>query len=141
LGGRGRDFRFLQERLGLRGKWRPCQVLLLCLSSKFYSTVRFGVQFKAKVFIFDWFSFASLVRKWYGASMKQNFKVTAIWDPEAEVFTSTSNIPGLVVEAETFEEFVSLVEVLAPEMLEANLPSAKRPFLFDIELHRTLAVA
>lgn len=57
------------------------------------------------------------------------------------VFTSSSNIPGLVVEADTFEEFVSLVEALAPEMLEANLPSAKRPFLFDIELHRTLAVA
>jgi Domain of unknown function (DUF1902) len=73
--------------------------------------------------------------------MKQTFKVTAIWDAEAEVFTSTSNIPGLVVEAETFEEFVSLVEVLAPDMLEANLPSAKRPFVFDIELHRTLAVA
>ena len=73
--------------------------------------------------------------------MKQNFKVTAIWDPEVKVFTSESNIPGLVVEAETFEEFVSLVEALAPEMLEANMPSAKRPFLFDIELHRTLAVA
>ena len=45
------------------------------------------------------------------------------------------------MEADTFEEFVSLVEALAPEMLEANMPSAKRPFLFDIELHRTLAVA
>jgi Domain of unknown function (DUF1902) len=73
--------------------------------------------------------------------MKQNFKVTAIWDVEAKVFTSTSDIPGLVVEAETFEEFVSLVEALAPEVLEANLPGARRPFLFDIELHRTLAVA
>jgi hypothetical protein len=73
--------------------------------------------------------------------MKQNFKVTAIWDEEAEVFTSQSNIPGLVVEADTFEEFVSLVEALAPEMLQANLPHVKRPFLFDIDLHRTLAVA
>ncbi len=73
--------------------------------------------------------------------MKQKFRVTAIWDPEAEVFTSSSNIPGLTVEVETFEEFDSLVEVLAPEMLEANLPNAKRPFLFDIELLRTLAVA
>jgi len=73
--------------------------------------------------------------------MKSNFKVTATWDPEAKVFTSTSNIPGLVVEADTFEEFVSLVGALAPEMLEANMPRAKRPFHFDIELHRTLAVA
>jgi Domain of unknown function (DUF1902) len=54
--------------------------------------------------------------------MNQKFKVTAIWDPEVKVFTSHSNIPGLVVEADTFEEFVSLVEVLAPEMLEANVP-------------------
>jgi Domain of unknown function (DUF1902) len=73
--------------------------------------------------------------------MVQKFKVTANWDPEAEVFTSTSDVPGLVVEAETFEEFVSLVEELGPEVLEANVPSAKRPYLFDIELHRTLAVA
>jgi hypothetical protein len=73
--------------------------------------------------------------------MKQKFKVTAIWDQEAEVFTSQSNIPGLVIEADTFEEFVSLVEALAPEMLEANRPNVKRPFSFDIELHRTLAVA
>jgi Domain of unknown function (DUF1902) len=73
-----------------------------------------------------WFSFASLGRKCYEALMKQNFKVTAIWDSEAEVFTSTSNIPGLVVEAETFEEFVSLVEVLAPAMLEANMPTVQR---------------
>jgi Domain of unknown function (DUF1902) len=53
--------------------------------------------------------------------MNQKFKVTAIWDPEVKVFTSHSNIPGLVVEAETFEEFVLLVEALAAEMLEANL--------------------
>jgi Domain of unknown function (DUF1902) len=73
--------------------------------------------------------------------MNQKFKVTAIWDPEVKVFTSDSNIPGLVVEAETFEEFVSLVEALAPEMLEANMPIAKRPFLFETELHRALVVA
>ncbi len=88
-----------------------------------------------------WFAFANSADKCYGISMRQNFKIAAIWDPVANVFTSTSNIPGLVVEADTFEEFVSLVEALAPEMLEANMPSAKRPFLFDIELHRTLAVA
>ena len=77
----------------------------------------------------------------YVSAMRQSFKVTAVWDPEAKVFTSTSDIPGLVVEAETFEEFVSLVEALAPEVLEANMPKAKRPYLFDIESHRALAVA
>ena len=68
--------------------------------------------------------------------MIQLFIVTAVWDYEANVFNSSSNIPGLVVEADTFEEFVSLVEALAPEMLEDNLPQVKRPYHFDIESHR-----
>jgi Domain of unknown function (DUF1902) len=69
------------------------------------------------------------------------YKVVANWDAEAGVFTSQSNVPGLVIEAESFEEFVELVETLGPEMLEANVPAAKRPFVFDIESHRSLAVA
>lgn len=73
--------------------------------------------------------------------MAQKFTITANWDDEAKVFTSTSDIPGLVVEADTFEEFVSLVETLAPDMLEANLPHVKRPYHLDIQSHRTLAVA
>ncbi|NJM30434.1 MAG: DUF1902 domain-containing protein [Rhizobiales bacterium] len=73
--------------------------------------------------------------------MPQTFTVTATWDEEAKVFTSSSDIPGLVVEAGTFEEFVSLVEALAPEMLAANLPNVKRPYHFDIQSHRSLAVA
>ncbi len=73
--------------------------------------------------------------------MGTTFKVAAVWDSEAKVFTSTSDVPGLVIEADTFEEFVSLVEALAPEMLEANVPEAKRPYYFEIESHRALAVA
>ena len=45
--------------------------------------------------------------------MAHTFKVTADWDDEAKDFTSTSDIPGLVVEVDTFEEFVLLVEALA----------------------------
>ncbi len=73
--------------------------------------------------------------------MVQNFKINAVWDDEAKVFTSASEIPGLVVEAETFEEFVSLVEALAPQMLADNMPHVKRPYHFDIQSHRSLAVA
>jgi hypothetical protein len=36
--------------------------------------------------------------------MAKAFTVTAVWDPDAEVFATTSDIPGLVVEAATFEE-------------------------------------
>ena len=65
--------------------------------------------------------------------MDQTFKVTATWDPDAKVFTSLSDIPGLVIEAETFEEFIALVEDLAPDVVAANLPQVKRPYHFDIQ--------
>ncbi len=69
------------------------------------------------------------------------FKVTATWDPEAGVFTSLSNIPGLVVEAESFDELISLVEALAPDVIAANLPEETRPYRVHVEMRRDLAVA
>jgi Domain of unknown function (DUF1902) len=73
--------------------------------------------------------------------MAKVFKVKAVWDHDAGVFYSQSDIPGLVVEADTFEAFVCLVELLAPEMLEANAPEITRPYRFEIESHRVLEVA
>jgi hypothetical protein len=52
--------------------------------------------------------------------MSSDYHVQADWDPEARVWTSTSNIPGLVVEADTLPEFVELVQALAPELLADN---------------------
>lgn len=62
-----------------------------------------------------------------------SFTVTAIWDAEAGVFYSQSDIPGLHVEAATFDEFVALVRDLAPEMIADNLPQAKGPFAVHVE--------
>ena len=73
--------------------------------------------------------------------MIKKYDVYAIWDDEAKVFTSQSNIPGLVVEADSFEEFVDLVEALAPVVVTANLPDAKRPFKLNIQSQRVLEVA
>ncbi len=56
--------------------------------------------------------------------------VTAVWDAEAGVFVSRSTIPGLVIEAETFDAFMDLVKALAPEMIAHNLPTAARPTRF-----------
>jgi hypothetical protein len=53
--------------------------------------------------------------------MSKDFYVEAVWDPEASVFVSKSNIPGLVVEAATSREFFEIVHELAPELLRANL--------------------
>ena len=52
--------------------------------------------------------------------MKTDFHVEADWDAEARVWVSSSNIPGLVVEAATLPEFVELVQALAPELLAEN---------------------
>lgn len=48
------------------------------------------------------------------------FYVRAIWDPEAHVYYSESDILGLVVEAETLEEFEHLVAELGPQMIVEN---------------------
>ena len=48
------------------------------------------------------------------------FHITAIWDEDAGVFYSDSNIVGLHVEAETIEEFRAIAIDLGPEMILAN---------------------
>lgn len=53
--------------------------------------------------------------------MSQSFYVKAIWDPEAEVWCSESNIPGLVIETATLAEFESLARHFTPELLAENL--------------------
>ena len=52
--------------------------------------------------------------------MQSSYYVRAVWDPEASVWISESDIPGLVIEANTLTEFESLIWELAPEMLAAN---------------------
>jgi hypothetical protein len=52
--------------------------------------------------------------------MQTSFHVKAIWDAEASVWISETDIPGLVIEAETLAEFQDLMETLAPEMLAEN---------------------
>jgi Domain of unknown function (DUF1902) len=70
-----------------------------------------------------------------------DFFVTALWDADAGVFVSTSDIPGLVVEAETFDAFVELVHALAPEVIAANLPELKGPHHIRVQAQRDLTLA
>ena len=49
-----------------------------------------------------------------------HYTVTAVWDPEAGLYWSQSDIVGLNVEAETLSAFVDLVETLAPELMRDN---------------------
>ncbi len=53
-------------------------------------------------------------------AMSTAYHVQANWDADARVWVSVSNIPGLVVEAETLPEFIELVQALAPDLLSEN---------------------
>lgn len=66
---------------------------------------------------------------------KRTFTVSAIWDEEAGVFYSESDIIGLHVETATIEEFENVMFELAPELIVANhitKPEATRRSLQDL---------
>jgi hypothetical protein len=53
-------------------------------------------------------------------AMRKQYRVEARWDPEAGVWTSNSDVPGLVIEAPTLAEFEALALALVPEVLADN---------------------
>ncbi|MEO0937571.1 MAG: DUF1902 domain-containing protein [Pseudomonadota bacterium] len=52
--------------------------------------------------------------------VKRNFEVEAIWDEEASVWISESDIEGLHVQADTLSEFHEVVREFAAELIVAN---------------------
>lgn len=52
--------------------------------------------------------------------MQRTFTIAAIWDDEAKVFYSKSDIKGLHIEAGTIEEFEGVMSDLAIEMIVDN---------------------
>jgi hypothetical protein len=50
----------------------------------------------------------------------RTFRVRVLWDEEANVFYSESDIVGLHVEAPTFEEFEAVLMEVAPDLIVAN---------------------
>jgi hypothetical protein len=67
--------------------------------------------------------------------------VTAHWDEDAKVFYSESDLPGLCVEAATFDSFIEIVEDLAPDVIAANLPDLAGPYVIRIATARTVTLA
>ena len=51
---------------------------------------------------------------------KRMFKVTAIWDEEAKVFYSQSDIIGLHIESATLDDFEIVMMDVAPGLVIAN---------------------
>jgi predicted RNase H-like HicB family nuclease len=63
-------------------------------------------------------------------------KVTAFWDPEANVWVAESeDVPGLVVEAESLDKLVPELDALIPILMADNKVAAK---LTDHRLHYRL---
>jgi len=63
--------------------------------------------------------------------MQKVFFVRAEWDPEAGVWVATSDdVPGLVTEADTLESLSAKLEIMVPELLEANgvTPGTEVPY-------------
>lgn len=53
--------------------------------------------------------------------MHKPYFVRAEWDADANVWVATSDdVPGLVTEASTLEALDSKLQVMVPELLEAN---------------------
>jgi hypothetical protein len=73
--------------------------------------------------------------------MKSSHYVKAIWDPEASVWVSETDVPGLVIEADTLGEFESLTVGLAPGMLEANHEDHAPNVPLVFTAHRELEIA
>lgn len=51
---------------------------------------------------------------------RRAFVVSAIWDEEAEVFFSESDIIGLHIEAKTLDEFEAILLEVGPELVVEN---------------------
>ena len=52
--------------------------------------------------------------------MKRTFRVTAVWDADAKVFYSPSDIEGLHIETADLDEFEEIMMDVAPELIIAN---------------------
>ena len=52
--------------------------------------------------------------------IEQTFRVKAVWDAQAEVFYSESDIEGLHIEAATLDEFEAILLDVAPELIMVN---------------------
>lgn len=66
-------------------------------------------------------------------------EIHAQWDDEAKVWYAISDdVPGLCVEASTFDELVNVATELTPELLALNHVEISGPVSLHITAERTL---
>jgi hypothetical protein len=75
--------------------------------------------------------------------MNREINIQARWDSEASVWIATSeDVPGLVVEAETWPRMIEEVRLVLPDLMElAGKGSESMSLTFKAEEHLDLAGA
>jgi Domain of unknown function (DUF1902) len=74
--------------------------------------------------------------------MSRDINIEARWDGEASVWIATSaDVPGLVVEADTWPTMIEEVKLVLPDLLELTGSSHENLSLFKAEEHFDLAGA
>lgn len=75
--------------------------------------------------------------------MTRDITIQARWDSEAGAWLATSNdVPGLVVEADTWPGMINEVQLVLPELLElSGAGGDKLSLTFKAEEHLDLATA
>jgi len=73
--------------------------------------------------------------------MQKIFFIRAEWDAEANVWVATSDdVPGLATEAPTLEALSAKLEIMVPELLQANGISSDTEIPYEL-LARRFAIA
>jgi len=73
--------------------------------------------------------------------MQKIFFIRAEWDTEANVWVATSDdVPGLATEAPTLEALSAKLEIMVPELLQANGISLDAEIPYEL-LARRFAIA
>jgi hypothetical protein len=77
------------------------------------------------------------------SAMHRDITIQARWDREASVWLATSeDVPGLVVEADTWPAMIDEVQLVLPDLLEVSgEKSDKLSLTFKAEEHLDLARA
>ncbi|HSA81810.1 MAG TPA: DUF1902 domain-containing protein [Geminicoccaceae bacterium] len=69
----------------------------------------------------------------------REYEVRAFWDPEASVWVAESeDVPGLVTEAETVEQLIAKLQVMVPEVLDANGVSKEKDVSIKLVAERAV---
>jgi predicted RNase H-like HicB family nuclease len=67
--------------------------------------------------------------------------VNVQWDDDAGVWIATSDdIPGLCIQADSFDELIDIANQFAPELLELNKVTVDKPFSLRFVTERTTVV-